>query len=140
MVLLIAAVYNDRCAQLFRRFMVLVLPAAAFAAATAYEFVFPEIPRSDHAFYLLGLCFVTALYWRRLPEVPELTALLISLGSLFILGGRVAYLALKLSPLEKGLPWLAGGLAAFALAILLSFVKGGLIVRGWRVLRALNKA
>ena len=114
-------------------------PAAALVAATAYEFLFPEIPRIDHAIYLAGLSTVAVLYWRRSPHMPQLFGALTTIGALPILSCRGLYIELRSSPLEKGLPWLAGGLAAFAAAMIMSLLKGGIMTSGWRALRSINK-
>lgn len=138
LVLALAALYDDRWSRLLRRLALPVIPAAALVAATSYEFVYPEVPRAGHALYVVALCLIVIVYWRRSPATGQLLAAMLTLAALLTLGLRGSYLALKSSPLEKGLPWLAAGLGLLLLATLLSFTKGGLIIRGWRALRLLN--
>jgi hypothetical protein len=137
--LMAAAVYNDRWTRVLRRVALLFIPVAGLAAATSYEFVFPHIPRADHALYLTALFAIAVLYWRRRMESPELLAMLASAGCLLLFGSRSVYLLLESSPLRKGLPWIAGGLTMLGVALLVSFMKGGLLSRGWSLLRSLNR-
>ncbi len=115
------------------------MPIAALAAATTYEFLFPDVPPTQHALYLTALLAVAVLYWRRQAATPELLAMLASGSCLLLFGARSLYRLLESSPLDKGLPWIAGGLTALGLALLVSFVKAGLLARGWLLLRSLNK-
>jgi hypothetical protein len=140
MTLVAAAMFDDRWAQHFRRLAGPLVPWAALVAATAYEFLFPQVPRIDHAIYLSALLAVAVLYWRRRAASPQMLAALATGGCLLLFGGRSLYLRLESTPLEKGLPWLAGGLTALGVALVLSLGKGGLLARAWLTLRALNKA
>jgi len=127
-VLVLSTMYDDRWARLFRHATLPLLPAAALITATAYDVLFPETSRVDHAVFLAALGAVTILYWRRTPGVPQTLAIVATAASLVILSSRGMYLELESSPLEKGLPWLAGGLAALAVAMLTSLIKGGVFM------------
>ncbi len=140
MTLVTAAMYDDDWARWVRRNVGPLVPWAALAAATGYEYWFPDVPRIDHAIYLAGLLAVGVLYWRWWAMTPQMLAALATGGCLLLFGGRSLYLWLETSPLDKGLPWLAGGLTALGVALALSLRKGGLLVRAWHTLRALNKA
>lgn len=142
MILLLAlgAIYNDRWAQIFRQLMLPALPAAALVTALGYELFFPEIPRVYHAVLIASLVAIAGLYWRRSPDMPQMLATLICFLALLLWSARELYLALEFSPLRRGLPLLAAGIGALTVALMLSFAKGVLIARGWRTLRALNKA
>jgi formate hydrogenlyase subunit 3/multisubunit Na+/H+ antiporter MnhD subunit len=85
------------------------------------------------------LLIVAGLYWRRRSSTPQLLALLASGGCLALFGFRSAYLELESSRLDKGLPWLAGGLTVLGLALLVSFMKAGFLARGWLLMRSINK-
>jgi hypothetical protein len=137
--LLAAAVYDDRWARLVRRLALPLIPLAGLIAATTYEFLFPQVPRAQHAVYLAALLAVAAIYWWRRSATPQLLALLVNSGGLLLFGSRSVYLLLESSRLDKGLPWIAGGLTALGVALLVSFMKAGLLARGWLMLRSLNK-
>lgn len=139
LLLVLMALYDDRLSRALRRWAAPTMTIAAFVAATAYEFIFPGIPAGYHATWLLGLCIVAWLYWRRAPGFPEFLAMLACIGALLGFSGKTAYLALRWSPLGRGLPTLAGGVAALALAFLVSLIKGGLLIKGWQKLRKIAK-
>ena len=140
MTLVAAAMYDDRWARWFRRFVGPLVPCAALIAATAYDFLFPHVPRIDHAIYLSALLAVAVLYWRRWAATLQMLAALVTAACLLLFGGRSLYLWLQSSPLDKGLPWLASGMLVLGVALALSLRKGGLLARAWITLRALNKA
>ena len=139
MLLVAAAIYDDRGARLFRRLAPPLIALAALVAATSYEFLFPSVPRTHHALYLIALLAVAVLYWRRRSATTELLAMLASGGCLMLFGARSGYLELESSPLDRGLPWIASGLTALCVALLLSFLKAGFLTRGWLMVRSLNK-
>jgi hypothetical protein len=142
-ILALAAIYNDRWARAFRGLMLPVVPAAALLAATAYEFLFPEVPRLYHALYIAALASVAFLYWRRSPAMLQFTALLATIAALPLLSSRGLFLVIASSRLEKGLPWLAAGMLVLAVAMLLSLSKAGLMkgaaVTAWKSMRALHR-
>jgi hypothetical protein len=107
---------------------------------SAYEFLFPQVPLWYHVLFVSGLCAIGTMYWRRTPTSSQLMLTMVSYVALFALGARCGYVALRGSPLEKGLPWLASGAVALMFALLMSFLKGGILVRGWRRLCAVGKS
>jgi hypothetical protein len=139
MLLVAAAIYDDLWARLLRLLAMPLLPIAALFAATAYEFLFPDIPRTEHVWYLTALLAIAVLYWRRRSATLQLLTVLASGGCLLLFGSRSLYLTLEPSRLDKGLPWIAGGLTVLGLALFLSCLKGGLLARGWSKLCSLNE-
>ncbi len=139
MLLVAAAIYDDRGARLFRRLAPPLISIAGLVAATSYEFLFPQIPRAHHAVYLLALMGVALIFGRRRTATTELLTVLASGCCFLLFGSRSLYLMLESSPLDRGLPWIAGGLTALGAALLLSFLKAGLLERGWLMIRSLSK-
>lgn len=139
LLLFLATLYDDRWARLMRRLAVVLVPVAGLVAATSYEFVYPQIPRLQHAVYLSALMATAVLFWYRRAAMPELLATIASGGSVLLFGSRSLYLLLESSLLSKGLPWIACGLSALGVALLLSFCKGGLVDRCWLLLKSINR-
>jgi hypothetical protein len=133
LLLLTAALFDDVSTRYFRGIASVGIACSAVIATTAYEWIFPEVPTAWHAFYSVGLSVVAAIYWYHSANVGSTSALLVTWTALAFLGSKYAYRSLAESPLEKGLPWLAGGLALLALALLLSFAKGGYLGHLWRM-------
>jgi hypothetical protein len=133
---IIALLLGAPWARLMRRFAWAFIPFVGMLAAwdgTNHE---AAVPKWLEAVYLICFTALAAAYWYRTPSVRRFVAAAAMLLVLLGVNARWLYLGLQESRIALGLPWLAWGSASMAFALLVSFLKGGLIGNLSRRLRS----
>jgi hypothetical protein len=74
-----------------------------------------------------------SLWQTRWRLIVGSSAASLSLAGLLGIGPRATYRMFRASPIGKGLPWLAGGVAALTIALVISLAKCGCLVRDGRL-------
>ena len=129
--LAITVLFDDALARQLRQLAWRAAPVAAAIAATVYPWTFSQLSPVTLAAYLGLLLAVSVVLWMRQKEAPLLAAVTATLSANGLAHARYLYLLLGQTVFAAGLPWLAGGLAAVLLALLISLAKMGL----WRSVR-----
>jgi hypothetical protein len=139
-VLLLAAglLFRDRFARVLSTAAPLAVAVLAALAASMYERLFPEVPGWVHLQYIAVVTTLGFLYWFRAAQLHYLTGALLAAGSYCLAAARQLYGLLHGAGVEKGLSWLMWGMAFLGLAVLISFIKGGVIQKIWASLQQLN--
>jgi hypothetical protein len=141
-VLLLAAglLFRDRFARALATAAPLAVAVLAAFAASLYERLFPEVPGWLHLQYIAVLAALGFLYWYRAAQLHCLTGALLAAASYCLAAARQLYGLLHGVGIEKGLNWLMWGMAFLGLAVLISFIKGGVIQKLWASLHRLNES
>ena len=136
--LAIPLIVNDPLAQQLRKLAWRTVPAVAVGSAIVYPWLFPALAGLNLTVYLGLLLLISLGLWQRERLVEPLHAALVTLAANLLAAGRYGYVALEDTPLAKGLPWLASGLALVATALAISLLKMGL--RRWwqRIMERVN--
>jgi hypothetical protein len=103
-----------------------------------YERLFPEVPGWVHLQYIAVVTTFGFLYWYRAAQLHYLTGALLAAASYCLAAARQLYSLLHGAGIERGLGWLMWGMAFLGLAVLISFIKGGVIQKFWASLHQLN--
>ncbi|HEX5103807.1 MAG TPA: hypothetical protein VFV87_08360 [Pirellulaceae bacterium] len=122
----VAAVLNDEFARFLRELAWRAAPALAAFAAVAYPWILPAVNPMSLAVYLVLLLLASVALWRRQKEVPLLAAAIVTLAANLLVLARQVYGLLDRTQLADGLPFLAWGLAATTIALVISLLKMGL--------------
>ena len=123
--LTLGAIFQDRMGRAIRAFG--VLTAFFFAAIVVHPQKVPELPWTIHVLYPLAVGILLAAYgsWQR--HSLTMIAATILLGYWLFTWGWTAYQYVRTS--LKGFDYLASGLSCFAIAILVSLGKAGVLSR-----------
>ena len=138
--LAVTAIFNDELARELRKVAWRAAPVLALLATAAYPWTMPQLDPINLASYLWLLLLVSVALWGRQKEVAPLSAALITVAANVLANMQHLYWLLAQTPLADGLPWLAGGLAAVAVAFLISLLKMGLWPWAWQWLARVNLA
>ena len=138
--LAVTAVFNDELARKLRSVAWRAAPCLALVAAVVYPWSMRELNPVVLASYLWLLLLVSIALWGRQKEVAPLSAAFITAGANLLGSGQHVYWLLAQTPLVDGLPWLAGGLVAVAVAFVISLLKMGLWPWAWQWLARVNLA
>lgn len=136
--LALMALFQDRVAQYLRGLALSVVPTLAIATAAVYPIWFGDVPAIHLAAYLGYLTLTSVRLWQLQRQVPQLTAVVITVLCNFILMLWPAGGWLATSWLAAGLPYLASGLAVVSAGIGISLLKMGIIEQGRGLLSYLN--
>ncbi len=137
-VLALMAVFQDRMAERLRSLALSVIPTLAIATAAVYPIWFGDVPAMHLAAYLGYLTLTSVRLWQLQRQVPQLTAVAMTLSCNFVLMLWPAGAWLTGSWLAAGLPYLAGGLGVVAAGLGISLLKMGIIEHSRGLLRYLN--
>jgi hypothetical protein len=141
MTLLIAGfLFRDRFARALRTAAPFAIPLLAMFAMAVYDRLFPDVSHWIHLQYVATLTACSFVYWLEIPLLQHLIGALVTAGSCCATFSRQLYALLQNSFLEKGLLWLTWGMAFLAIAVLISFGKGGMIRRLGSALHRMNDA
>jgi hypothetical protein len=124
--LILGAIFHDPVGRAIRSFG--VLGAFFFAAIVVHPLKVPELPWTIHVVYplLVGILLTAYGYWQR--HSLTMIAATILLGYWLFTWGWTAYQYVRTS--LKGFDYLASGMACFAIAVLVSLAKAG-VLRRW---------
>lgn len=137
--LLVALVFDDPLARLLRDLAWRATPWLALTAAATYSWLLP-VSHAVVSSYLLLLLLASIALWQRNKELPALLASFTTCAANGLMHLSLVYGALEHSLLSAGLPWLAGGAVAVALALTVSLLKMGAWQRAQEWLEQLNVA
>jgi hypothetical protein len=125
--LIVAAVFDDPLAQLLRAVVVTVLVLTCVAVIFADPEQIPVVPEWTLTVYPLGMIVLLAVYAVLLGHWPSLGAAASIVLCWVVAAAARGYAALR--HVVVGLDYLALSLALFALAVLISLGKSGLLPR-----------
>jgi hypothetical protein len=138
--LAVTAIFKDELACELRKVAWRAAPALALVAAIVYPWAMPQLDPIVLAGYLWLLLLVSVALWGRQKEVAPLSAALITAAANLLANVQHVYWLLAQTPLAEGLPWLAGGMIAVAVAFVISLLKMGLAPWAWQWLSRVNLA
>jgi hypothetical protein len=127
----IGVIFRDELAGGLRELSWRTAPVLAIIAAIVYPWALPSVTPVLLASYLALLLLVSISLWQRQKEVGPLVAALGTGSANLLIYLALLYTLLQHSPLSRGLPLLACGLAAVAAALSISLLKMG----AWRRVR-----
>jgi hypothetical protein len=127
----LSTLFRDELAAGLRELSWRAAPVLALIAALIYPWALPGVTPPLLASYLGLLLLVSISLWQRQKEVGPLVATLTTGSANVLIYLGLLYALLQQSPLSRGLPFLAGGLAAVAAALAISLLKMGV----WRQMR-----
>jgi hypothetical protein len=133
-------VFRDRFAWRIRIAVPFAVPLLAAVAALTYDRIFPAVPSWVHLQYIAVVTACSFLYWDQVPHLRHLKSSLVGAAIYVVAATRHMYALLQTSVADKGLDWIAWGIAFLALAVAISLIKGGLLQRFWIAVRNLNEA
>jgi hypothetical protein len=138
LVIVVAVFFDDATARAIRRHSWLIVPIAAVVAAVFYDWLFPGVPATVQACYLVALVAFSIYCWFTFRRVPQLLCAIASLSASAFGEARHLYLMLGASELGRALPFLAWGITFLVFGGMVSFWKGGIGHQLWNWLERMN--
>jgi hypothetical protein len=139
LVLMVPLCFEDRFAKVLRALTWRLTPCLGFIAVVIYPLVRPALPQWVLIAYLAALLCISLALWIKQRDVKALAAGLVTLAANVLVQVRPIYLLLAQTVMAKGLAWMAGGLLAVIVAVVISLLKMGAWYRARRMIVWLNQ-
>ena len=114
------------------------MAVSALLAASVYPWILPDVPQGITLIYLMCIVALQGACWYRNRSPVQLVVTLLTATAFLGAALRETYaLVERTAQLERGLPWIAAGIALLLVAVCISLIKAGIFSRLWlRALRA----
>jgi hypothetical protein len=138
--LLLSLVYRDPVARWLRERAWLLVPATAWLAAVCYPFWMPRIGLGVHLGYVGVLALAGWLHWVRGKNPRNFAGALSGAAAVAAEAGWPVREWIDETPLQGSMPWLDGAGLCLLVGLLISVLKGRMLVRLWRAVNAWHAA